>query len=269
MALRTFKRVVVISDLHCGHIVGLTPPGWLVGNGDEVTNDKTKSKKFEIVRRQCWDFYSKTLKALQPIDILIVNGDCIDGRGVRSGGTEELEINRDRQCNMAIECIREANAKEIRMIYGTPYHVGDTEDWENIIADRLGVKIGSHEWFNVNGLIIDCKHHLGSSSVPQGRYAALAREILWNDEWSIQHEQPLADILIRSHTHYSNYIGSRGRLAIITPALQGMGSKFGARICSGTVDFGLIHFDINDKGEYSWAYHIAKLSSQAAKPVIL
>lgn len=264
--LMVSKRIVVISDLHCGHEVGLTPPRWQYGVR-QVTNDKTKLKKYEKVREQCWNFFLEKIKMLQPIDILVVNGDCIDGRGDKSGGTEEIEISRDRQCSIAIECIQSVKANKIIMTYGTPYHVGSEEDWENIIADRLGVSIGSHEWLDVNGLIIDFKHHVGSSGVVTGRYNSIAKDQLWNDMWAIRKEQPHAAIVVRSHTHGFSYIGSKNRLGIITPALQGMGSKFGARRCSGTVDFGFIHFDVDEHGGYTWDYHIAELASQVAKPI--
>ena len=263
----TNKRVVVISDMHCGHAVGLTPPRWRPAVR-EVFLDKTKIHKSDMIRAQCWDFYAAIIKQLQPIDILIVNGDCIDGCGERSGGVEEFELSRDRQWSMAMECIKLAKAREIHMSYGTAYHTGSAEDWENIIAERLGVGIGAETTLNVNGkLLINFKHHVGSSSAPTARFNSIARDGIWNDLRSLKVHQDPADIVIRSHTHYFVYCGYEGRLGIITPALQGMGTKFGSRRCSGTIDFGLIHFDVNEKGEYTWAYHLADLSAQVTKPI--
>jgi hypothetical protein len=260
------KRIVIISDLHCGHEVGLTPPRWDPAVG-KVYLDRTKIEKFSKIREQCWNFYATTIAKLQPIYALIVNGDCIDGRGDKSGGTEEFELNRDRQCSMAMECIQLAKAKQIHMTYGTPYHTGDKEDWENIIAERIGAQIGAETTINVNGLLFNFKHHVGSSGVPTGRFNSIARDGLWNDLWSLKKGVEPVDIIVRSHTHYHVYCGYDGRLGIITPALQGMGSKFGSRRCSGTVDFGLIHFDVNKKGEYTWASHLANISHQITKPI--
>ena len=85
---------------------------------------------------------------------------------------------------MAVRCIQRAMGKNkvpVGMTYGTAYHTGDSEDWENEIAKDVGaVKIGSHEWFDIGyGWIIDCRHHVGSSSVPHARATANSRAALW------------------------------------------------------------------------------------------
>lgn len=254
------KRVVVISDLHSGHFVGLTPPEY-----DGHFGAKTRKYHFQSARRAYWDFYAAELDALQPIDVLMVNADCIDGKGARSGGTEQLTTDREEQVQMAADAIKYAKAKEIYMTFGTGYHVGDEEDWEDQVASLVGArKIGSHIWVNVNGLIFDLKHHISGSQTPTGRQTPLARERLWNILWSEWDEYPRSDILIRSHVHYHVYTGGYHWLAMTTPALQGYGTKFGARRMSGTVDFGFVHFDVVDKENYSWGYHILKSSELRA-----
>jgi len=47
-----------------------------------------------------------------------------------------------------------------------------------------------------------------------------------------------------------------------------MGSKYGARECSGTVDWGLIYFDIYKDG-YSWTPKVIRGTSEVAKSVKL
>jgi hypothetical protein len=244
------KRLVVISDLHCGHRVGLTPPIWQISNNDIYEH-------FLTFEKEMWKFYKNTITSLQPIEILVVNGDCIDGKGERSGSTELLEADRNIQCDIAADCINLCKAKEVVMTFGTPYHVGVTEDFERNIADKVNAKkIGGHEWLDINGVIFDFKHHIGSSTVPHGRATSLLRDQLWNDLWSLDEGQPRADVLIRSHIHYHMYAGDPNHLVMSTPALMGYGSKYGVRQCSGKVDIGLIHFDINTKGGYIWGSHI-------------
>jgi hypothetical protein len=261
------KRLVVISDLHCGAVTGLTPPDWQYRH---IKNDKTKRNKFSTLQKQCWDFYYTTILQLKPIDILVVNGDCIDGRGEKSGGTELIETDRERQCEMAIECIKVASAGSIVITYGTGYHTGQYEDWETQIAkDVKAIKVGSHEWLDINGVVFDFKHHVGGSSVPHTRYTAIARDSLWGMIWAERQEQPKADVIIRSHNHYFAYAGNDDFLGIITPALQSMGSKYGSRRCSGIVDYGLISFDIDSEGGYSWKPHLAKIVSQKAEAIKL
>jgi len=152
----------------------------------------------------------------------------------------------------------------VNVTYGTGYHTGCEEDYEKIIADRLGAKIGSHEWISVNGLVFDCKHKIGSSSIPHGRATAMLRDRLWAEIWARHDEQPASQIQIRSHVHYFGAFLGEDYLAITTPALQGMGSIYGSRQCSGRVTVGLIEFKVKDDGSYDWQPHLANLKSQKA-----
>ena len=197
------KRVVVISDLHCGHVVGLTPPQWQ----QKLTNND-RWDKFAHLQRELWDYFDNTQKLLQPIDVLIINGDLIDGTNPKNGGTELITSDRQYQAEMAAASIQAINAKHKIITYGTPYHAGETEDIENQVAQLIDAdKIGAHEWIDVNGVVFDCKHHIGSSSSPFGRHSAVAKDRMWNLLWTEHEEQPKADIIIRSHVHYFNYCG--------------------------------------------------------------
>jgi hypothetical protein len=262
-----FKRVVVISDLHCGHRVGLTPPG--KESQISGTSHQRISKKYYKAQLALWKAYAGMIKRLGKIDILIVNGDAIDGRGEKSGGTELIAVDRNVQVEMAAECINFVGADTVLMTRGTGYHVGNTESFEDNIADKVGAKkIEDHAWYDINGVVFDVKHFIGSSGIPHGRSTAVKRDQLWSLIWHERNEQPRGEpgkiIVIRSHVHYFDYSGNSDYLAITTPALQGMGSKFGAKICSGTVDFGLIYFDIKNNGDWSWGWDTVRVAEQQA-----
>jgi len=255
------RRVLVIADTHCGHRAGLTPPDWQF---EYHKASKTQRNKFAGLQKEMWDWYAAAVNSLRPVDILIVNGDSIDGKGSLSGGSEQVEMDRIEQVEMATAAIQFVEANRVHMTHGTGYHVGRDEDWESLVANSVGAKIGSHEWLDINGCIFDIKHHVGRSEIPHGRYTALGREALWNELWASQKEQPRSDILIRSHVHYHVCAMDTKRLAMTTPALQGYGTKFGARYCSGRVDVGLVYFDIDPKGDYRWKAKIANLNSLKA-----
>jgi hypothetical protein len=255
-----------MGDLHCGHRSGLTPPAWQLNPADDA---EPKRLKFAILQRECYTWWIKHVSRLRPINHLIVNGDLIDGTGFRSGGTELITTDRNAQIDMAIKLLRWVGADTINIIRGTPYHTGEREDLEDRVASELQCPIGDHEWLSVNGVVFDCKHAVGSSTIPHGRATPLLKEALWNGIWAEHEEQPRSDVLVRSHVHYHLHAGGmrNGKpwLAMTLPALQGMGTKFGAKKCSGHVDFGFVHFDIDTKGNYSWQAHIAKLQSQKAQ----
>lgn len=258
---KTPKRVLALGDLHSGHIIGLTPPSYQYG----TTSRKEPFLSFGKLQKETWDLYAKTIKEIGEVDLLIVNGDCIDGRGDISGSTELITSDRLEQVNIAYEALSIIKAKNTHISYGTAYHTGKYEDYENLLAEKLNASISAHEWIDVNGCIFDVKHHIGSSGVPHGRHSAIAKERLWNTLWSFKDDQPNANIFIRSHVHYYNYCGGPDWVGITLPALQGLGSKYGARRCSGIVDFGMVLFEIDENGGWSWKPYITKIKSQANK----
>ena len=253
-----FKRVVTIGDAHSGHRVGLTPPKY---------QSAIPGDQYHRIQVELWDYYEKVIQLLKPIDILVHNGDAIDGKGARSGGTELIEADPIKQIDIAYDALKIANAKEYAFTKGTPYHTGDTTDYEKIIADKFNAPIKEHLWIEVNGVMFDIKHKIGSSSVPYGKNTQIAKDRLWNFIWSEYDEQPKADVYIRSHVHYFTYCGEDNYLAMTLPALQGQGSKFGARQCSGIVHFGIVWFDCYDDGSFIWNRRILRAVSQKQAPL--
>jgi len=252
------KRIVVISDLHCGHQVGLTPTKW------QYSPDlDTHRGKFGEMQRQMWGWYEKTINQLRPIWTLVVNGDAVDGRGEKTEGVEQITTDMDEQANMASACIKLANPRKIIMTYGTPYHTGSGCDWENKVAATVHAeKIGGHESIDVNGLIFDFKHFVGNSNTLT-KATAIARERLWNTQWYLEGSLPLAKIIVRSHIHCDHFTGDSKWMGITTPALQGFGSRYGIRKCSGIVRIGMTYFDIDDKGNVEeWDFVTADLEDQ-------
>ncbi len=251
------KRAVIVSDFHCGHEYGLTPPSWWA----RATAAHRRISKAGTFQRQLWKFYTKAIDAEKPIDILIVNAECIEGKGELTGGIELITTDRLEQVRMAAEAINYAEAPIVRMTFGSRYHVGRNEDFESLLAvgakDRPAlvkgeVAIHGHDFININGVNIDIKHKVGSSSIPHGRYTGIARAHLWNVIWNNEHErQPKADILIRSHVHYYGGAFGASWLGLTTPALT-YNSEFGIRECEGVVDVGIIVFDFDENGGYTW-----------------
>lgn len=255
---RKFVRVLAMSDTHCGHDLGLTHP-------EADPGPHLDGHKFEI-RRSMWDWFVEATNRLNP-DILIFNGDAIDGKGRASGGTEQIESDRLRQTEMAAMILESLGDPKIYMSYGTPYHTGKEEDWEDVLARRVGaVKIGGEDNLDVRGVVFNYKHHLSRSGVPYGRFTSIARDRLWNILWASRGEYPLADIILRSHVHYNIICGEPGEwLAMTLPSLQGYGTKYGGRRMTGTVDVGFAIFDVYEKGV--WRYEVRKWRAPFQAPL--
>ena len=248
------KRVIALSDMHCGHRIGLTPPDYAPRN----------TSKWFTAQRALWKEYYRMVKEHGPADVLLILGDCIDGRGEKSGSTELITTDLDIQCQMAADCINMWECPNVCMVFGTAYHTGQKEDKELAIAEKAGAsKIGGQEWVKVDNVVFDLKHFTGMTQVP-GNTTSLAREWVWNLIWSIRKEQPQADVFLRGHVHNFSYVGNDSFLGITLPALQGLGSKFGARIPSRRIDFGMVYFDV-EGDNYTWGWDIVQVEAQKAK----
>lgn len=244
MTPRKTKRVLVLSDFHAGHEVGLTPPKW---------NPDTEADHSSKYRTYMWNTFTKAVEKLKPIDILVANGDLIDGRGERAGSLEVIVLDQMLQAAMACEIINRVEAKKVFITRGTDYHVGKFESWEDLVAERTGAeRIGDVINLDVNGLMFNFRHHIGGSQTPIGRTTPLAREAAWNALWNVRQGFPLADVIVRSHVHYHSFAGGPQWLAMTTPGLQGYGTRYGERRLSGLIDFGITYFDVKSKEDFTW-----------------
>jgi hypothetical protein len=272
------KRIGVIADLHCGHRAGLTPPEWQWHPVSTREENAAKRNKWAKLQSALWYNYRKILREVRDVgklDILFVVGDMVDGKGYLSGGTELITSDRIEQVAMAQMCIdalrKTCGKKGMKIVgvYGTPYHTGRLEDWENQVAkDAKFDKIGAHEWVDVEGVIFDIKHKVSTSVIPHGRFTGPARSALWNEIWSLYKMQPRADILLRAHAHYHVDCGDTRKRVMVCPALQGMGSKHGARQCEGYVDWGLVVFEVN-RGSFDWKSYVVEIAEQRAEALVL
>jgi hypothetical protein len=248
------KRGILLGDLHCGHHASLCPSGY-------------KSPILNELRTEMMSKYKRMINRYKNIDFLLCNGDAVEGKAGRCGGTELLEPDMINQAYMAIQLLKMWNAKKYYFTYGTRYHVATDsgEDVERCIAEELNSTIHSHLFIDVEGLTIDAKHHVGSSSIPWGKHTAVSRarfqNLLWNE---CGQNQPKADLIARSHVHYYSDCGGYNWRAATLPALQAARTKFGGRVCEAPVHWGVVYVEI-DKGKLvTWHPDILQLENTKA-----
>ena len=260
------KKLLIISDLHCGHKSGLTPPEWFC-------NESNKNRR--RIQEESWSWFKETVNEIGFVDVVVSNGDNIDGKGFKSGGTELITSDLFKQIKITERCIDEIDFNKIFFTYGTTYHVSSNgDDFEISLADKFNTVIKDHLWLDINGCVFDFKHKVSSSSVFSGRATALLKEVLWNREWAATGESPKADVFIRSHVHYHTSVTDNNKyLAMSTPALQVADTKFGGRECSGVVDFGVILIEIpgdfKNVNDLNVKVHTKNLESIESKSIII
>lgn len=251
------KEVVVISDLHCGSVFGLTPPSQF-------------SAHHRRLQAEGWQAYQKMVRKWHSPNILIANGDLIEGTQSKQGGAELITPDRNVQSGMAVECLEAWHAKNIFITYGTKYHVGEqAEDFEFTIANTLDkhtpTRIEGRLYLKIEGMTLDVRHKVGTSGIPHGRATALIKEMMWDLIEEAKDNGPKVDIVIRSHAHYHIWVEDPDKTMIITPGLQLKRGRYGTRECQGEIHWGAIRLIINKGQIVSKEKMIWKLNANKPK----
>jgi len=255
-------RILSVSDLHAGNISGLTP--------HKYNPDSEIGHKMYLYRKSLYQWVQQEIEKLKPIDICVINGDAIDGKAPKTGGNELIVSDRTTQIDMVIDFCEWIDAKEYRFTYGTGYHVGQEDDWENTIASCFGTQPEATAMLDIGGLIMKWRHHTGGSVTYSARSGALMRNQINDILWGVDQEEEKADVLVYSHVHYFLAVVNRFGTVFASPALQGWGgSQLGARRMGGIVDYGFLHFDVNSKEDWSWKAHRLLQTPQLRKGTLV
>jgi len=253
------KRVLICSDSHSGNKVGLTPPSWWhrCDQGDG----------FHEQRKALWREFKDMVTAIMPVDVLVLNGDLVDGTQYRSDGLDLTVAQPQLQAEMAADCFDWiVGEPDIFVVSGTEYHVGSANCGDMRVAELLAAEYEHRLFLEVEGVTFDVRHFIGGSSIPHGRATAVMKEKLWNTLWTERQVLPDIDVVVRSHVHTGLIVQTAGdgKAAMTTPGLQGLGGIFGEKKCSGTIDFGITVVDCEDGEAQCWQ-NATLVSSQKAK----
>jgi len=221
---------VVISDLHIGSYMGLCPERATLALGAKYTPNK-----YQATLTDYWDhFWGKVIpkltKKAKRID-LFINGDLIDG--VHHDSTAIISNSWGTQEDIAFQVLDPIRGKvdALYVIRGTEAHGGPMCESEEKIATRLGAEktdLGEYSsyqwWVEVEGVPMNFAHHIGVTSSTAYESSAPMRELVTTLVEAAQWDQPIPQVVWRSHRHRFIEVPlptSWGRIrCIITPAWQ-------------------------------------------------
>lgn len=250
-------RIVAISDLHCGHENGMV---------DEERLDHANDFQKELFK-----WFVNQISLIGSPDIVIANGDLIDGRQDKSGGSELIVSDRLIQAEMASNVLKMFNAKKYYITRGTPYHTGKLEEFENLTAKLLNAEfIGEELRLVVNKTLVYARHKVGNAVLPYSYFTSPARNLMFDSIKNAHKENPMnIGIALYAHVHrFSQSINSFGQTAITMPAMQGY-SKYGGRECDGIgINIGFLVIDVFDNGTFNVDLKQAKLKTMNVEPLV-
>jgi hypothetical protein len=227
------KIIAVVSDLHVGSSIGLCSSKLDLADGGTY-----QPSKFQAELYRGWQKFFQHVAGLPANKkALVVNGDLVDGdlvdgdhHGTVSIVTNNIEVQEDA----AIQLLRPA-AKGFDQVYvvrGTEAHTQPGAQSDERIAKGIGAALdestGQYSrwqlWLDVDGVVFNVAHHIGTTSSAAYESSAVMREMVAALVEAGQWEQRLPDVLIRSHRH--RYIkvaipSARGEIqTAVTPGWQ-------------------------------------------------
>jgi hypothetical protein len=210
---------------------------------------RARTPEVRALLEKAWLQFKKSVKDVGPVDVLVCNGDMIDGRQRKAESGELITHDLDEQVAMASEIVGLVEFDRVLFTSGTPYHVSlEGQNFEKQLAARHGAEVVPQLFLSMEDVTFYFRHAVAHSTIPQGRQTPLSRMRLWNALRSMSGEEPLADVMIYSHVHYHAGAYGRGWEVLTTPALQ-INSNYGQTQCSGETDWGMIWFEV-EKGSY-------------------
>lgn len=238
-------RVLVLSDLHVFSNVGLCLP--------EVYDVDSKLLYVSnAVQKHYFEQWCNMIRRVGKVDILILNGDLVEGENFKERGLGVVSTNMHTQSVVAATLIKMIDAKVIYVSNGSKYHTGQTSSDQTVCDMVDGIWVGDHHFLTVEGIVIHFRHKSGHSSIPYSRYTSGRREAL------IQKAQGTnVDIYIRSHTHHFGFSGDSNDITVNTPCWKGL-DHYINQGSQEMPDNGYVFFDI-DGANYKWDYHIFKV----------
>ena len=245
---KDFKSIVVIADIHDGNINAVCTPS----AARYIRHPRKRALQKKLY--EAWK-YCQTQLTKPDIDLLIVNGDAIDGDNRKDLGSEVWTTSMIEQINDVVELISDYSYQNVIVTTGSGYHVKRGADpYEEILAEKLArnekdgelgrylrhdilpkyftqvqkntrvdnvlYRYTDYKWrFKALNEVFSITHHVSHSKVEFYRSTPLAREMVTSELDASKYspdERPT--ILIRSHTHYYCMLDFSASTGIITPA---------------------------------------------------
>lgn len=232
------KTLVIFSDAHTNHWMGLCKPNVKIGDGDTLSSG--------MVRRWVWNTFEDILDEVCKRKVgelwTVLNGDMVEADTKQRSGqlisrdvTEIVEMAHDVWSPVA------EMSKGMYVVRGTEAHVGLNATVEESFAGQFdnvveNPETGKKTWWYLplkfEGWKMDIMHHPqgGSGGRPQNSQGVVDRLASDTMFRAINEGYDVPDIAVRSHLHGYKNSGNAFRVqALITPALCLL-SAYGHRI---------------------------------------
>lgn len=243
------KVVLPIGDMHVGCMGAIMPPE-VVEYPDTPSKRKyhyptdTQKELYKLWEQMCDDYP-------QP-DVLILNGDLVDGKNYKESGMGCWTTEMLTQCEAACELLGMLKPRKIIGTTGSAYHSEKNPNADEIITKALGGEFkGGYGVVDVNGCRFYAQHKVGvSKSTWQYRGTPIGRAIVLANLAGGAYGH--LDVILKSHAHYFYYVGTSNQLGMILPCWKAHDDFGDTNVEFVDPCIGYVVFEVNDDGDYIW-----------------
>lgn len=253
------KRVLIVGDLHSGSKV--SP----VCNDPQTSEDSNGAfcRPTPIQEYLNTEWYNM-IDNVGKIDILVGNGDLIEGANVKEEGAGCWTTDLDDQAYCAASLLSDIKYDKIMITSGSPYHTKNNPIGDKMVAGKLRRStFGNEASLDVNGCLIYVNHNTGGSKGSNHmKVASLSRELMFAELNSDAF--PKYKMVIKSHLHTYVSIDFGSYIGILCPGWKGRDkySKMSSTPLSFVPWIGYIIIDVENDGTFTWDKWVRKLSSR-------
>ena len=213
--------MLVISDVHNGHNYAPVHPDSEIS----IDNKTIGLNGMNRIQKELWVRWKEMVKKYEEPDILILNGEPIQGTDVPMENWSNNTMDQVEGAKLLLDMIK---AKKIYFTRGSKWHVQLGKNQTYNAEEHLGRLMNTEKvegrraplnlWLKVDGVILNFAHKISYTRVPHYRSTAITREMFVS--YVNQKHLYNARAIFRSHVHYYWHIESESHHGFITPPWQ-------------------------------------------------
>jgi len=197
MKRKTPLRIRVVGDLHVGSMWGLWPPEFRHAGRSYPQNPW---------QEYLWQAWEQGWKSRPAPDVLVLNGDLIDGSQPKAGGQGTMSTELDLQEEALLRVLKPVRAQQIYVVRGTSYHEPSRLA---MVARLIGAQPVADQY-----VLPECKLHVRNPEVrivvrhhPDGGSALYTGTVMEREAiksiraWAAGMLDARHDVIVTSHVH--------------------------------------------------------------------
>lgn len=260
------KTFVPTGDLHIGNVGSLCTEEVII---EPDTPSKTSTYTANEIQRDILKKWETLCDEYQKCDLLLLNGDTIDGRNYKDTGLGTWTTDVQLQAEVLAELVSWLKPREVIATSGSPYHSDRNPNMDKIACEMCGGTFkGGYASININGCRIHAQHKTTvSKSTWQYRATPIARAMVLAELASDVYGH--YDIALKSHVHWFNYVGFSHSLGMVLPCWKAYDAFGDTNIEFVDPAVGYVVFEIDHDGSYNFEYDITHFPQERLNPDVV